>query len=249
MSDGGSFAARLKRQRQAQEAGIAQPVARGPLGELLVIGAGFGRTGTMSLKAALELLGFGPCYHMTEMASNPGHFRLWTAARDGEPVDWRRLYARYRATVDWPGCLYYRELMTAFPQAKVILTVRDAEHWYDSVRDTLYSLKTATDEAYRAAADAAGRRPVLQYENRIWTDTFAGRFEDREFAIGVYERHNQQVRDTVPADRLLEYRVSEGWQPLCGFLQASPPDQPFPRLNDTQAFRDYNRRALEGQGG
>jgi hypothetical protein len=243
MSEGGSFAARLRRQRAA---GVPQKPTRGPLGELLVIGAGFGRTGTMSLKAALELLGFGPCYHMTEVAGNPGHFRLWTAVRDGEPVDWRRLYARYRSTVDWPGSLYYRELMAAFPQAKVILTVREPGRWYDSVRDTLYSLKTATDEAYRAAADSTGRRPVLQYENRIWTDTFAGRFEDREFAIGVYEGHNQQVRDSVPTGRLLEYQVSDGWPPLCGFLQVPLPDQPFPRLNDTQAFRNYNQDVLGG---
>jgi len=240
MPDGNSFAARLARQRAGQDTG-GQP--RGPLGELLVIGAGFGRTGTMSLKAALELLGFGPCYHMTEMAGNPGHFRLWRAAWDGEQVDWRRLYARYRATVDWPGCLYYRELMATFPQAKVILTVRDPDRWYDSVRDTLYSLKTATD----AYLDESGRRHAVQYENRIWTDTFAGRFTDREFAIGVYQRHNQQVRDTVPADRLLEYQVADGWQPLCAFLQVAVPEQPFPRLNDTQAFRDYNRDALHGR--
>ncbi len=238
-----SFAARLSQQRAA---GVDPAPARGPLGELLVIGAGFGRTGTMSLKAALELLGFGPCYHMTEMVRNPSHFRLWTAARDGEQVDWRRLYARYRATVDWPGCLYYRELLAAFPQAKVILTVRDPERWYDSVRDTLFSLKTASDSQLAAAARAAGRPIPVQYENRIWTDTFAGRFTDREYAIGVYLRHNEQVRRTVPADRLLEYQVSRGWPPLCDFLQVPQPEQPFPRLNDTQAFRDYNRDALDG---
>ncbi|MFL6160769.1 MAG: sulfotransferase family protein [Jatrophihabitantaceae bacterium] len=235
-----SFAARLKQQRAALAAGRPPP---GPLGQLQVIGAGFGRTGTMSLKVALETLGFGPCYHMTEMANDPSHFRLWAAARDGEQVDWSSLYARYRATVDWPGCLYYRELMAAFPQAKVILTVRDPERWYASVRDTLYSLKTATDE-YLAAAGPA--RPPLQYENRIWTDTFAGRFTDQEFAIGVFEQHNQQVRDTVPAERLLVYQVCDGWQPLCEFLQAPAPDEPFPRVNDTQAFRDYNRGALHG---
>ncbi|HEU5271732.1 MAG TPA: sulfotransferase [Jatrophihabitans sp.] len=238
MADGNSFAARLARQRAGQDTGAP---ARGPLGELLVIGAGFGRTGTMSLKAALETLGVGPCYHMTEMAGNPGHFRLWRAAWDGEKVDWHRLYARYRATVDWPGCLYYRELTAAFPQAKVILTVRDADRWYDSVRDTLFSLKTATD-AYLAGT---GRRSAVQYENRIWTDTFAGRFTDRDFAIEVYRRHNQQVRDTVPAEKLLEYQVNSGWQPLCDFLQVPVPEQPFPRLNDTQAFRDYNRDALQ----
>jgi hypothetical protein len=241
-----SFAARLGQQRADAAAGRRSPSVRGALGELQVIGAGFGRTGTMSLKVALETLGFAPCYHMTEMVKNPEHFRLWTAARDGAPVDWRRLYANYRATVDWPGCLYYRELMAAFGQAKVILTVRDSDRWYDSVRDTLYSLKTATD-GYLASADTAGRRPALQYENRIWTDLFAGRFTDRHFAISVYRQHNLRVQETVPADRLLVFQVGDGWQPLCSFLQVSVPDQPFPRLNDTQAFRDYNRDALEGR--
>jgi Sulfotransferase domain len=241
-----SFATRLRQQRAAVAAGEQPQPPREPLGELQVIGAGFGRTGTMSLKVALETLGVSPCYHMTEMAKTPEHFRLWTAARDGEPVDWRRLYARYRATVDWPGCLFYRELMATFGRAKVILTVRGPDRWYDSVRDTLYSLKTATEE-YLAAAGSAGRPVPVLYENRIWTDTFAGRFTDRQFAIGVYQRHNQQVRDTVPADRLLEYRISDGWQPLCEFLQLPVPAQPFPRLNDTQAFQDYNRHVLAGR--
>ncbi len=240
-----SFAARLGQRRADAAAGRPPTPVRGPLGELQVIGAGFGRTGTMSLKAALEFLGYAPCYHMTEMVKNPEHFRLWAAAGDGAPVDWRRLYANYRATVDWPGCLYYRELMATFDQAKVILTVRDPDRWYDSVLNTLYSLKTATDD-YLATAGSTGRPPSVLYENRIWTDTFAGRFSDRRFAIGVYERHNQQVRDSVPADRLLDYRVSEGWQPLCEFLRLPVPDLPFPQLNATQAFRDYNRDALEG---
>jgi hypothetical protein len=238
-----SFAARL---RQQGAAGHSSTPVRGALGELQVIGAGFGRTGTMSLKVALETLGFGPCYHMTEMVKNPEHFRLWTAAGAGAPVDWRRLYANYRATVDWPGCLYYRELMDAFGQARVILTVRDPDRWYDSVRDTLFSLKTATD-SYLASTDIAGRRPPLQYENRIWTDLFADRFTDRHFAISIYQQHNLLVQERVPAERLLVYQVGDGWQPLCSFLQVPVPDQPFPRLNDTQAFRDYNRDALEGR--
>ena len=241
-----SFAARLEQLRADAAAGRQSAPVRGSLGELQVIGAGFGRTGTMSLKAALEALGYGPCYHMTEMVKNPEHFRLWAAARDGAPVDWRRLYANYRATVDWPGCLYYRELMDTFGQAKVILTVRDPDRWYDSVRDTLYSLKTATDD-YLAAAGSTGRPLPLLYQNRIWSDTFAGRFPDRHFAIDVYRQHNLGVQERVPADRLLVYQVGDGWQPLCSFLQVPVPNQPFPRLNDTQAFRNYNRDALEGR--
>jgi hypothetical protein len=229
-----SFASRLRSQRAG---GTPVPDLRQPLA---VIGAGFGRTGTMSLKIALETLGLKPCYHMTEMVKNPTHPALWAAAGRGEPVDWAALFDRYRATVDWPGSLYYRELMVAYPAAKVILTVRDADTWYDSVANTLYSLKTATD-SQRAAR--GGREPVL-YANRIWDALFGGRFADREHTIEVYRRHNAEVARTVPADRLLVYQVSEGWPPLCEFLDLPVPPGPFPRVNDTQAFRDYNRARL-----
>lgn len=232
-----SFASRLRDQRAGQTPTRPAATARQPLA---VIGAGFGRTGTMSLKIALEKLGLGPCYHMTEMVKNPTHPALWAAAGRGEPVDWAALFGRYRATVDWPGCLYYRELMQAYPAAKVILTVRDADSWYDSVANTLYSLKTATD-SQRAAR--GGAEPVI-YSNRIWDDLFGGRFSDRQHTIDVYLRHNAEVARAVPPDRLLVYQVSEGWPPLCAFLGLAAPEQPFPRVNDTRAFRDYNRVQL-----
>jgi hypothetical protein len=233
-----SFAARLADQRRAAQ---DEPLAeRAPLA---VIGAGFGRTGTMSLKIALERLGFGPCYHMTEMVNNPSHAGLWSAAGRGEPVDWAALFGRYRATVDWPACHYYRELMAAFPAAKVILTVRDSERWYDSVANTLYSLKTATD-SYLAGRGQAGPRPPVVYQNRIWDETFSGRFTDRQYAIEVFQRHNREVMDYVPPDRLLVYELEQGWQPLCDLLGVQPPDETFPHVNDTRAFRDYNRAQL-----
>lgn len=240
-----SFASRLGQQRR----GSAGATAARPSGiderppALNVIGAGFGRTGTMSLKIAVEQLGLGPCYHMTEMVKNPSHPGLWSAAARGEPVDWSRLFARYRATVDWPGCHFYRELMAEFPAAKVILTIRDPDAWYDSVANTLYSLKTATDSR-QAARGAGANGPKPLYENRIWTETFSGRFEDRRHAIEVFQRHNAEVRRTVPPDRLLVYQVSQGWQPLCDFLGVGQPELPFPRVNDTGAFRDYNRAEL-----
>ncbi len=241
-----SFASRLSEQRRGPApAAPGSPPATAHPAELGVIGAGFGRTGTMSLKLALEQLGLGPCYHMTEMINNPSHPGLWSAAARGEPVDWRQLFGRYRATVDWPGCHFYRELMAQYPAAKVILTVRDPDSWYDSVANTLYSLKTATDSHHAArSADASRPKPVPIYQNRIWDETFSGRFEDREHAIEVFRRHNAEVRRTVPPDRLLVFEVSQGWQPLCAFLGVDPPELPFPRVNDTKAFRDYNRAQL-----
>lgn len=232
-----SFAARLAERRGSSRL----EMDRG----LRVIGAGFGRTGTMSLKVALEQLGLGPCYHMTELVNNPSHPEQWAAAGRDEPVDWHRLYRRYRSTVDWPGCLFYRELAGSFPRARVILTVRDPDRWYDSVLNTLFSLKTATDSYL--AAQAGTSRPVIFYNSRIWDEVFGGRFADRSHAIEVYRRHNAEVQATVPADRLLVYQVSQGWQPLCEFLQLPVPDRAFPHLNDRQAFRDYNRDLLRSE--
>jgi hypothetical protein len=201
----------------------------------------------MSLKLALEQLGFGPCYHMTEIAKNPSHARLWRMVQSGQPVDWTRLFSRYRATVDWPACHYYRELMNEFPDAKIILTIRDSGQWYESMTNTLYSLKTSADARLRVRQDKLGAVPATAAPgNRIWKDTFSGNFEDREHAIAIFERHNAEVMRTVPADRLLIYRVAEGWRPLCGFLGAEPPGQAFPHINTTQSFREYNRAELGG---
>lgn len=241
-----SFASRLSERRSQTEQetpGGTEPFVTRPAG-LEVIGAGFGRTGTMSLKLALERLGFGPCYHMTELVKNRSHPRLWRAAAQGDPVNWDRLYERYRSTVDWPGCLFYRELMAAYPAAKVLLTVRDPDRWYASVRDTLYSLKTATDEYLAEKAKnglEASRKHFVFYENRIWEDLFGGRFDDRDHTIEVFQRHIADVQHWVPADRLLVYQVREGWEPLCRFLQVPVPDEAFPHLNDTAAFRAYNQ--------
>jgi hypothetical protein len=214
---------------------------------LEIIGAGFGRTGTMSLKLALEQLGFGPCYHMTEIVKNPGHARLWRSAHSEQPVDWVELFGRYRATVDWPGCHYYRKLMDAFPDAKVILTIREADQWYESMASTPYSLKVAAEARLLSRQEQQALEPAAPPlpGARIWADTFSGRFEDREHAITVFERHNAEVVRIVPAHRLLIYQVSQGWSPLCGFLGVPPPDdQPFPQANSTESFRAYNRVQL-----
>jgi hypothetical protein len=221
---------------------------RGAAVGLEVIGAGFGRTGTMSLKVALEELGFGPCYHMSEVFENPEHVEGWEAAREGR-ANWEEHFRGYRATVDWPGAAFYEELMERYPEAKVILTVRDPERWYESVRGTIYNVQNvASSPIFSLAALLVPRmrhmrRVARMASDLVWGDVFDGRFEDRVYAIGVFERWNERVKRRVPAERLLVYEVVEGWEPLCGFLGVRVPEgKPFPHLNDAGAFRKMIRR-------
>jgi hypothetical protein len=210
-----------------------------------VIGAGFGRTGTMSLKAALEELGFGPCYHMIEVFEHPEHVGFWEAAWRGEPVDWDGFLGRYEATVDWPACTFYEELLQRHPDAKVLLSVRDPERWYDSTRATIYEISKITAGSRLSRAIFAfvglfvpGVFQIGRMGNEIiWQGTFDGKFEDRSYAIKVFKRHNEEVRRRVPRDRLLVYEVKEGWGPLCEFLGVEEPDKPFPSLNDAAQMR------------
>jgi hypothetical protein len=206
-----------------------------------VVGAGFGRTGTMSLKAALETLGFGPCYHMIEVFEHPEHAGFWQGAWRGEPVDWEGFLGGYEAAVDWPACTFYEELLERNPDAKVLLSVRDPERWYDSTRNTIYELSVGIPRSplYRVGFAAVSFfifGPSVRgnmADEIIWDGTFDGRFEDRRYAIDVFNRHNEEVRRRVPRDRLLVYEVKQGWGPLCEFLGVEEPDIPFPRVNDT----------------
>lgn len=210
-----------------------------------LIGAGFGRTGTRSLKEALERLGGGPCYHMVEVFENPEHAELWEAAARGEPVNWDALLGGYEATVDWPGCTFYEELMRKYPEAKVLLSIRDPERWYESARNTIYNSRRITHgpPIFAVAASILGlfmpgfKRVPQMVNTLIWEKTFDGRFEDKAYAIRVFDRHNKEVRQRVPAEKLLVYEVKEGWGPLCEFLGVEAPDEPFPHLNDWNKFR------------
>jgi hypothetical protein len=210
-----------------------------------VVGAGFGRTGTMSLKAALETLGFGPCYHMIEVFEHPEHAGFWQAAWRGEPVDWDGLLGGYEAAVDWPACTFYEELLQRYPDARVLLSVRDPERWYESTRDTIYQISkiTAGSRLSRAVFAFVGLFVSGVFEigrmgnEIIWQGTFDGRFEDRSHAIEVFVRHNEEVKRRVPAEKLLVFEVKEGWGPLCEFLGVAEPDKPFPRLNDAAQMR------------
>ena len=196
---------------------------------LEVIGAGFGRTGTMSLKVALEELGFGPCYHMIEVFEHPEHVSLWEAPIRGEPLDWEKIFGSYQAAVDWPTAAFYKELMKVYPHSKVLLTIRDPDKWYESTKHTLYP-----------TVDTPEPSPIMGMATKlIWEQTFDGNFEDRRYAIEVFKRHNEEVKKHVPPERLLVYEVNEGWEPLCEFLGVEiPEEKPFPHLNDTEAFKE-----------
>jgi hypothetical protein len=216
---------------------------------LTVIGAGFGRTGTLSLREALVRLGFGPCDHMLENFEHPERFALWREAferkRRGEPIDWRPLLGGYRAIVDWPGVYFWRELTAAHPDAKVILTVRDPDRWYDSARSTIYAASQARDDdlATRLIAktvawlDPRAGHGFRVVQETVWDGTFEGRFEDRAEALRIFADHNREVEATIPPHRLLVFDVKQGWEPLCAFLGVpSPEGEPFPHVNDSADF-------------
>ena len=205
-----------------------------------VIGAGFGRTGTMSLKAALERLGFGPCFHMIDLIRDPTPLPYWQAAADGEKVDWTEALDGWESTIDWPGCTFWEEMAEIWPDAPVLLSVRDPEAWY---RSTYNSIHEAKEMALRGELQGNTEEPpdpaVMQMINGlIWKGTFKGRFTDKEFALEVFRRHNEDVKSKVPADRLLVYEIKQGWGPLCDFLGVEVPDEPMPHLNDTDSFRN-----------
>jgi sulfotransferase family protein len=205
-----------------------------------VIGAGFGRTGTMSLKAALERLGFGPCFHMIDLIRDPTPLPYWQAAADGEKVDWTEALDGWESTIDWPGCTFWEEMAEIWPDAPVLLSVRDPEAWY---RSTYNSIHEAKEMALRGELQGNTEEPpdpaVMQMINGlIWNGTFKGRFTDKEFALEVFRRHNEDVKSKVPADRLLVYEIKQGWGPLCDFLGVEVPDEPMPHLNDTESFRN-----------
>jgi hypothetical protein len=191
---------------------------------LLVIGTGFGRTGTDSIRAALNMLGFGPCHHMIEVIGDETQKQRWRAVAKGAPPDWESLFEGYSSCVDWPSCYYWRELIEAYPQARVIHTDRSSEGWWQSIESSFLSMS-------RADADPDSLGEVL-----IAAKVFGGRIE-RTHAIAVYEAHRRDVLATVPPDRLLVHALGDGWEPLCRHLGVPVPDQPYPQRNSSEEFR------------
>jgi Sulfotransferase domain len=200
---------------------------------LRVVGAGLGRTGTNSLKVALEQLLGGPCYHMFELARRDGDTPAWRAAVRGEAVDWDALLGEYVATVDWPACAFWSELWEANPEAIVLLSTRDsAQTWWESMKRTIVptiSGEVAPDEP------ATARRRAMVVE--MMGERFTPDWSDRDAAITAYERHNEQVRRAVPPERLIDWRPSDGWEPICAALELPIPRASFPRENTTADFR------------
>ncbi|MGW3345420.1 sulfotransferase family protein [Nonomuraea rubra] len=219
-----------------------------------VIGAGFGRTGTRSLKAALELLGFGPCYHMSTVIAEPYRVRQWLDVGEGRSRDWDTLFAGFRSALDWPASAYWRELAGHYPDAKVVLTVRDPARWYDSVSATIF--RSALEQRARPPLRrrvirwlVARRAPDFALYPRMARATFidpvfGGRLDDRDHVIEVFERHVAEVRAAIPAGRLLVFEPGDGWEPLCAFLGVAVPDVPYPQVNERAAFRRKRPRRL-----
>ena len=211
---------------------------------LKIIGAGFGRTGTLSVYTALRQLGF-PCYHMFEVLENKdneSHLDFWRKVANSEPGaqhDWEQVFARYTATVDNPACCVWRELMEAYPDAKVLLTVhpRGADAWYESTMDTIYFTETMWQFKVLELATPFGRKFGDMSRKLIWRRSHENTMGDRNRAIAHYHRHIEDVKAAVPADRLLVFSVGEGWEPLCRFLDMPVPEEPFPNVNDRAAIK------------
>lgn len=206
------------------------------MGELLVVGTGFGRTGTLSLKRALDRLGFGPTYHMQEVLRRPSHLRAWVAYARTGTADWSSLLGGFRSTVDYPACLAWRELTELHPGAKVVHTVRDAEAWWESTRSTIYGGRTMLPHWLRGLVRPLGDYAELN-ERLLWQGAFGGRFLDRDQAIAVYRRHTTEVVTGLDPERVLVFEVAQGWEPLCAFLGVPVPDEPFPHVNDAAWMR------------
>jgi hypothetical protein len=201
---------------------------------LKLIGAGLGRTGTLSLKAALERIGYGPCYHMIEVLVSPERGRHWLEQTRSGAQDWDAIFHGYRATVDWPAAAFWRELTGRYPDAKVLLSLRDADRWYDSVVNTIYPVMMQGPPEGAPAVLHEFHKMVYEL---IFVRTFSGRLGDRAHAKRVFEEHNQAVIDAVPASKLLVYRPGDGWEPLCRFVGAPVPGESYPHLNDTEWYR------------
>ena len=196
---------------------------------LQVIGAGFGRTGTMSLKTALEQIGFGPCYHMVEcLPRGPEHWQKWVEAAEGNP-DWDSIFEGFHSTVDFPSCSSYRALAEHYPEAKIVLTVRDPESWFASTQETIFAPHWT---------EYLRKVEMGRFIKLTMNDYLQDRMHDKEHLIRRFNEHVEEVRSSIPESRLLIFEVKSGWEPLCEFLETAVPDAPFPHINDTQATKD-----------
>ena len=204
---------------------------------LKVVGTGLGRTGTMSLKLALERLGFGPCHHMVEVFQHPESVPLWIEAGAGKP-DWDAIFKDFASVVDYPGCKFWRELCAYYPSAKVLHSVRDPEAWFASTQATIFSPLSPA---------GANGPPQMRAFFAMVLSEFGDRLHDRDFMLAYFKRHTEEVIRTIPKERLLVYEAGQGWEPLCKFFGLPVPAEPFPQVNTREEFNA--RAATAGRGG
>jgi len=210
---------------------------------LKVLGAGLGRTGTMSLKLALERLLDGRCYHMLELLQHlPEHVRYWKAAAEGEAIDWDKIYGDYVAAVDEPTSLMWETLMDVYPESLVILSVRDPDSWWRSANDTIMEVKRMMP-----GPDDLNRQAWHEMIMTLYKRQYPGGTDDGEAAKAAFTDHINRVKATVPAERLLVWEVSEGWRPICEALGLPVPDAPFPHTNTRKEFLDRLEARLAGK--
>jgi hypothetical protein len=189
-----------------------------------VIGAGVGRTATLSLKGALETLLGGTCYHMLEVFTHPEDIDRWREAGSGGKVDWVSVLEGYVATTDFPACLFWQDLSELYPDAKVLLSTRsDSQTWWESASQTIFSPAIE--------AMAADRPEWWAMWQTVSKARFTDQVADEAAAKAAYERHNAEVRAMVPADRLIDWQPGDGWAPICAGLELAVPDAPFPHVN------------------
>lgn len=200
---------------------------------LQIIGSGFGRTGTLSLKTALEMLGFGPTHHMEEIFHNPAQVAFWQDVAAGKPLDCDGAFAGYTSQVDWPGAHVWRALAAHYPQAKVIHSRRPDDKWWGSFSTTIGKLMSV----YHGLPMPPHIRAMMDaMQLLICEQTFHGQWANKDKALAAYHQREAEVRAAIPADRLLVFDVAEGWGPLCAFLKVPVPDEPFPNRNQKVDF-------------
>ena len=202
-----------------------------------------GRTGTLSLKLALEKLGYGPCYHMEDLLKQLEDIRYWEGIKARGDTDWERLFGSYQSAVDFPVVACYQQLLKKYPDARVILTLRDEDDWYETASRAILKVQPGLAEKIRIALKLPFSprlrklMRVFRMSGQFWQEHVGPRYKERGPAIAFYRQWNEQIRKEIPSGKLLEYEVKEGWQPLCEFLGVEVPNEPFPRANSRQEFQ------------
>lgn len=221
---------------------------------LQVIGSGIGRTGTHSLKLALEQLGFGKCYHMAELFEHPEGLIYFQQAERGETVDWDKLFKGYKSAVDYPVARYYKQLIAAYPKAKIIHTIRDAESWYQSATETIFwATKPSPGRILSLLlkmpfnTNVRKRFPVLKYDGGLMDNIFGKDLKNKQEVIKTYNAINEETLNYIPKDRSLVYDIKTGWEPLCNFLNVPVPSTPFPKSNTRDAFKIMVKEISSGK--